>query len=322
MQQKAAVVVLATGGTIAGQATSPDEHIDYVSAQLGVDTLLASVPRRAGLRLEAEQVAQVDSKDMAFAIWRALAERIAWHLVRPEVAGIVVTHGTDTMEETAWFLARVIAPSRPVVLTGAMRPATARDADGPGNLADAIKLAALAVPAGVVVAMAGEVHSARDVHKAHPRRLTAFTSGERGPVAHIDKGGIRSLRLLPEEAQAVEPMQLPATDAAWPWVEIVTSGAGVDGRVVELLVAAGVDGIVVAATGNGMVHRRLEPALAAAAHAGVAVLRSTRCLDGSVVEPTPRRPEALPSAGDLTPQKARVELIVRLLGAGVRPRRA
>lgn len=323
MQQKAAVVVvLATGGTIAGRAASPDEHIDYASAQLGVHDLLAGLAVDAGVRIEAEQVAQVDSKDMDFAIWRALAARVGWHLARPEVAGIVVTHGTDTMEETAWFLARVVAACRPVVLTGAMRPATARDADGPGNLSDAILLAARAAPAGVVVAMAGDVHAARDVRKAHPQRLDAFSSGDRGPLARIANGRVRSLRTAPGEAPAIDDARLPDDVASWPWVEIVSSVAGADGRVVEVLEAAGVDGLIVAATGNGMVHSALVAALQAASRKGVAVLRSSRCLAGSIVEPAIRRAPTLPSAGDLTPPKARVELILDLLAKGVRPRRA
>jgi len=202
-----------------------------------------------------------------------------------------------------------------------MRPATARDADGPGNLSDAILLAAGGAPAGVVVAMAGAVHAARGVCKVHPQRLDAFGSGERGPLARIAKGRVRVRRSLPVESQAVEVGRLPQEIAAWPWVEVVNSGAGADGRVVGLLTAAGVDGIVVAATGNGTVHSALEAALQAASDAGVAVLRSSRCLYGSIVEPASRRAEALPSAGDLSPPKARVELILRLLAKGVRPRR-
>ena len=322
MQRKAAtVVVIATGGTIAGRAASADEHFDYVSAQLGVDDLLASLPSPAAVSVEAEQVAQVDSKDMTFAIWRRLAARIAHHLGRPEVVGVVVTHGTDTMEETAWFLARTLAPVRPVVLTGAMRPATARDADGPGNLEAALRLAAQGdAVAGVVVVMAGEVHAAHDVCKKHAQGLGAFSSGAAGPVARFVDGDPMPLRAAPVVARAIDASRLPVDTGAWPWVEIVGSGAGVDGRVVELLVAAGVDGIVVAATGSGTVHATLERALVAACAAGVAVLRSTRCLDGGVPVASLQRPQDLESAGDLTPAKARVELIVRLLAAGARPR--
>ncbi|HEY9237773.1 MAG TPA: asparaginase, partial [Burkholderiaceae bacterium] len=123
------VVVLGTGGTIAGTASDASDHIGYVAAQRGVGELLQAVPALtgagAGAAIESEQVAQLDSKDMTHAVWRELAQRCAHHLARPEVAGIVVTHGTDTLEETAWFLQRTLAPQRPIVLTAAMRPATA-----------------------------------------------------------------------------------------------------------------------------------------------------------------------------------------------------
>lgn len=331
MQQTAGtVVVIATGGTIAGQAASPDEQLDYVSARLGVDELLSALALPRDLTIEAEQLAQVDSKDMTFALWRGLAVQVAHHLARHDVAGVVVTHGTDTMEETAWFLARTVTPGKPVVLTGAMLPATSRAADGPSNLAAALRLAAhrQAVP-GVVVVMAGEVHAARDVRKACSHRPAAFSSGELGPIGRIVDGAPRPLRLARGVARVLDPAHVPADEALWPWVEIVASSAGVDGRTVELLVAAGVDGIVVAATGNGTVHARMEPALRRARAAGVAVLRSTRCLHGGIVEGAvqtaaqagPEGTEALESAADLSPHQGRVELIVRLLAAGATPRR-
>jgi L-asparaginase len=311
------IVVLGTGGTIAGRAASPDEHVAYTSAVLPVDRLLAALP--AGdddLVTKSEQVAQVDSKDMDFAIWRRLAEAVTRHLARAEVRGIVITHGTDTLEETAYFLARVVDASKPVVLTAAMRPASSREADGPRNLADAIAVAARAPAPGVVVVLGGEVHSARAVRKLHPTRLDAFSSGEHGALAAIDDGTIRPLRDWPHETQPIGLAALPEEPAAWPWVEIVTSGAGVDGRAVDLLLQGGVAGIVVAATGNGTLHRRLEQALVRAHGRGVAILRSTRCLDGGVAASDG---DALAAAGDLTPVKARVELILTLLRAVAMP---
>ncbi len=307
------VVVLGTGGTISGRAASPDDNLGYVAGTVGVDALVASAPAGAGVRTEAEQVAQLDSKDMDFATWRRLAERVAHHAARPEVAGVVITHGTDTMEETAYFLARVLAVAKPVVLTGAMRPATSREADGPHNLADAIAVAAAAGRAGVVVAFAGALHAARDVRKVHSSRLDAFASGEAGPLAAIVAGRLQARRPWPTgEATGLDV--LPPADAPWPWVEIVTSDAGADGRVVRALVAAGVHGVVIAATGNGSIHRELAAALeAATAQAGLPVLRATRCLDGGVAVKAGPAPFA--SAGDLTPVKARVELVLRLLGA-------
>ena len=308
------VVVLGTGGTIAGVAATPEDDLDYVAGQVGVGDLVTAardIADIAAVVVETEQLAQCDSKDMDFATWRWLALRIASHAARPEVAGVVVTHGTDTLEETAYFLSRVLVVTKPVVLTAAMRPATSAQADGPRNLADAIAVASRSEIAGVVVVIAGEVHAARDVRKAHTHRLAAFTSGERGPMARIEGGHATLLRdAVDVEAQALAIERLPAEDGAWPWVEIVTSDAGADGRAVEALRVAGVDGIVVAATGNGTVHGRLQHALRVAEAHGTAVVRSSRCLDGGIVDGAAA---VLASAADLTPVKARIELILSLL---------
>ncbi len=303
------VVVLGTGGTIAGSAASADDNLGYVAGTVGVGSLVASALHGGDVTVEAEQVAQVDSKDMDFAIWRRLAARVAHHVARREVSGVVVTHGTDTLEETAYFLSRVVATTRPVVLTAAMRPASSRQADGPQNLADAIAVAALDGRAGVVVAFGGSLHSAREVRKVHPYRLDAFSSGDAGPLARIEEGRLREFRAWPVQA-ASSVDRLPDALSDWPWVEIVTSTSGADARAIAALVEAGVDGIVVAGTGNGSLHRALEAALEAAVERGVSVLRSTRCLDGAIVEASPGR---FDSARDLTPVKARVELILQLL---------
>ena len=308
------VVILGTGGTIAGTAKDAADNVGYTAAQIGVAQLLAAVPALAGQALEAEQLSQIDSKDMGFAVWRALALRVAQQLARPEVAGIVITHGTDTLEETAYFLQRVLAPAKPVVLTAAMRPATALLADGPQNLLDAVTLARTAGSSGVVAVLAGEVHSALDVRKTHPYRLAAFGSGDAGPVAQVEEGRLRQHRPWPSgEALGVE--RLPADAARWPWVEIVTSHAGARPTLVESLVRAGVRGIVAACTGNGTLHHELEAALLAAQSAGVRVARSSRCLNGAVIASAG---QALPCAGALTPVQARVEMILALLEAGPR----
>lgn len=303
------VVVLGTGGTIAGTASSATDNVAYASAQVGVTQLLAGLGPD-GVRLEAEQVAQMDSKDMDFAVWRRLAGRVALHLAREDVAGIVVTHGTDTLEETAYFLHRILAPAKPVVLTGAMRPATSLQADGPQNLRDALAVASGGQAAGVVVVFAGSVHGGDVVRKIHPYRLDAFSSGDAGPIAWIEEGVLRRLRAWPT-GPALGVEALPDDVARWPAVEIVASGVGVGTAVVTALRAAGVRGLVVAGTGNGSLHRDLEAALHEAAAAGIAVLRSTRCLDGRIVGS--RAAEPLPSADGLTPAQARIELMLRLM---------
>ena len=311
------LVVLGTGGTIAGSAASADENVGYRAATLPVATLVASLALPQGIVVESEQVAQLDSKDMDFATWRRLAARVAAQLARPEVAAVVVTHGTDTLEETAYFLQRVLAPAKPVVLTAAMRPATSRLADGPQNLADAVAVAMAPGARGVVVVVAGSVHSALDVRKVHPYRLDAFGSGDAGAIARVEEGRLRRLRPWPGGGAATLGLhQLPSDASAWPWVAVVTSGAGADARSVRALVDAGCAGIVVAATGNGRVHVALEAPLREAMARGCAVLRSTRCLDGTVIDAEPSDTD-IPSAGALTPQQARVELIVRLLERGV-----
>jgi len=310
------LVVLGTGGTIAGSAASADENVAYRAATLPVATLVASLAVPEGIVVESEQVAQLDSKDMDFSTWRLLAERAGGHLARPEVAAIIVTHGTDTLEETAYFVQRVVAPAKPVVFTAAMRPATSRLSDGPQNLADAVAVATAADARGVVVVVAGTVHSAFDVRKIHPYRLDAFGSGDRGPIARVEEGRLRRFRPWPEGEAAKLPDRLPVDASAWPWVAVVTSGAGVDARAVRSLVDAGCAGLVVAATGNGRVHAALESALCEAIARGCDVLRSTRCLDGTVIDAAEASGTDIPSAGALTPQQARVELIVRLLERG------
>ena len=303
------VVVLGMGGTIAGRAGNALDNVGYTAGQVAVADLVAGLAPE-GIAVETGQVAQIDSKDMEASHWQALVAAIEGHLSRPEVSGIVVTHGTDTLEETAWLLHRVLAPQRPVVLTGAMRPATSRQADGPQNLRDALVVAAAREAAGVLVAFAGSVHGGDAVRKVHPYRLDAFSSGDAGAVARVEEGEVRWLR-SPPRGRALGAALLAA--GPWPWVEIVTSAAATDGRAIDALVAAGVRGIVAAGTGNGSLHHALEAALLAAQRRGVAVLRTTRCQDGRLVEGP--LPDALPSAGALTPQQARVELALRLLAA-------
>ncbi len=311
MQNK--VVILGCGGTIAGVAPDAGNDLSYRSASLSVDQLVSAAPGLAGLAIEAEQVAQVDSKDMTHAIWQALAQRVEHHVRRVDVSGVVVTHGTDTMEETAYFLHRVLAPGKPVVLTGAMRPANSRQADGPRNLADAVALARDegSGGAGVLVVMHGDVHGAADVRKVHPHRVDAFSSGDVGPVARFEEGRLRRLRAWPT-GEALGLSVVEGDVASWPVVEIVTSHAGASGALIDALARSGAQGIVLACTGNGSVHESIEQALERAAWGGIQVLRATRCMDGAVLEAADAAPK-WPSAAALTPPKARVELMLRLI---------
>jgi L-asparaginase len=314
------IVILGTGGTIAGTAAQAGDNLGYTAAQVGIQQLVAALPAPAddGCELFSEQVAQVDSKDMDFGIWRALAERVAHWLAQDEVRGIVITHGTDTLEETAFFLQQVLDPAKPVVLTCAMRPATALAPDGPQNMLDAVAVASQAGARGVVAVCAGVIHSAVDVQKVHTYRLDPYSSGDAGPLGFVEEGRLRLLRNWPSmpvgHAQAaIKTIASLADGRGWPRVDIVLNYAGADGRAVRALVADGVQGLVVAGTGNGTVHHALEAALLEAQSGGVRVVRATRCLDGRVL---PHAGDVLADAQGLSPVKARVALMLALLASG------
>ena len=316
--EKKKIVILGTGGTIAGTAASASDHIGYTAAQLGIAQLVAAVPEMTAgpCDLMTEQLAQVDSKDMDFDLWTRLAERVSHHLAQADVQGIVITHGTDTLEETAWFLQALLAPVKPVVLTCAMRPATALTPDGPQNLLDAVTVAMHPGVGGVLAVCAGVVHGALDVQKVHTYRLDAFSSGDAGPLAYVEQSGLRVLRNWPVAQISQSPAALKNIAALqpgqhWPRVDIVMSHAGADGAVVRALVADGVQGLVVAGTGNGSLHHALESALLQAQAAGVRVVRSTRCMEGRVLS---KPGEALPDSQGLSPVKARISLLLALLG--------
>jgi L-asparaginase len=303
------VVILATGGTIAGTAAASTDTTGYRAGALGVDALIAGVPALAEHRVEAESVAAIDSKDMDIATWQRLAGRVAHHLARAEVAGVVITHGTDTLEETAYFLHRVLAPAKPVVLTAAMRPASALSADGPANLLDAVTVAGTAGARGVSVVFAGAAWAAVGLRKVHTLQTSAFAGSDCGPIARLEGGVIRTFRAWPDGA-ALGLARIAAAPDAWPQVEIVFNHAGADGRLVDAAVAAGAAGLVVAGTGHGTVGTRLDAALARARAAGVRVTRASRCAFGPVLPHGDADHEA---AGELSAVQARVELQLALL---------
>ena len=301
------IVILGTGGTIAGTADYAGDNVGYTAAQRSVADLLACLPGLAGQPIEAEQVAQLDSKDLDCATWQLLARRAAAQLARPEVQGLVITHGTDTLEETAWLLQRVLAPAKPLVLVAAMRPATAVMADGPQNLLDALAVLRSPGAQGVLAVLAGRVHAAGRVRKAHTYRPDAFESGDAGPLGVVEEGLLRRFQPWPDSGPALGLALLAPAAGDWPWVEIVHSHAGAGPQAMLALLAAGVQGLVLAATGNGTVHRALQPALDRAAATGVPVWRCTRCAAGVLVGAG-----AGPAAA-MSPWQARVELMLTLL---------
>jgi L-asparaginase len=317
----ACVVVLGTGGTIAGRAEKPGDNVGYVAGQVAVEDLVGGLPSQGVCRLEMEQIAQINSKDMTLAVWQRLLARLAFHLACADVAGLVVTHGTDTLEETAFLLQTVLRPSKPVVLTCAMRPATALVPDGPQNLLDALAVAQHPDAAGVVVVCAGLVHSGLDVAKVHTYQPNAFDSGDAGPLARVEEGQLRIFRPWPSAVDSApfdaQMCQRVLDAAELPRVVLLSSHADGDGLLVQALLAFGaqhpqqaVRGIVVAGTGNATVHERLEAALLLAQQQGVRIWRSSRCARGPVLTHTG---QALTESSDLSPVKARLALALSLL---------
>ena len=312
------IVILGTGGTISGTAASAMDHTGYTAGQLGVADLLAGLPAActgAGKdRFIVEQLAQLDSKDMGFDVWVKLAQRVAHHLSQTEVQAVLITHGTDTLEETAYFLHALLRPAKPVVLTCAMRPATALVPDGPQNMMDALAVAETPGAVGVSVVCAGAVFGAKDVQKIHPYRLNAFGAGDAGPIAYVEEGRLRLIRPWPHASTGLEAgradLLARLAETHWPRVEVVMSHAGADGWVVRALVEAGVQGLVVTTTGNGTVHQDLEAALRMAMAQGVKVLRASRCTEGRLLEGVN---DALPAAPGLNSAKARIALMLALM---------
>lgn len=305
------VLILGTGGTIAGTASDPNRQWAYRAAQLSVEQLVAAVPELAHVPLATKQVAQVDSKDMGWITWQALGHAIEEAMADEAVSAIVVTHGTDTLEETACLLHALHDGRKPIVLTAAMRPASAPDADGPANLAHAVKVAKAAAQrgeGGVVAALAGCVWSARDVRKAHSHAIDAFDGGGAEPLDDLTSWPspeARGWRVL---------LETPSP----PRVELITSHADADGWLLDAALAhvhasgQALAGLVVACTGHGTVHEKLAQAMQRASDAGVAVWRSSRTARGGV---QPRDGDAWPAAGHWTPAQARVRLVLELISA-------
>jgi L-asparaginase len=314
------IVVLGTGGTIAGTAANAAASIGYVSAQIGIQSLLEQLPQSLPGHWQwvSEQVAQVDSKDMDHALWQKLVKRILhWQQIEG-VHAVLITHGTDTLEETAYFLHRVLQPSYPVVLTGAMRPSTFSQADGPQNMLDAGVVACDVHASGVMVVFAGDVHDARAVQKVHTQRLNAFDSGDIGPLARVQDRRVNWIRnpvetQLNKDINAIENIVF-SDPASWPWVAVLSSHVGASDNLVDALVSQGVRGLVVAGTGNGTLHVRLLTALKRAAERGVVVWRTSRCQNGPVLVPeNAQSGDEFPVAEGLNPYKARIDLMLHLM---------
>lgn len=309
------VVILATGGTIAGRGPSPLHTAGYKAGQLSVDDLTAAAPGLEQIaEISGEQVCNVASSALTEDIWLLLARRInEIFRTKPEVAGIVITHGTDTLEETAYWLNLVVRSRKPVVVVGAMRPATALSPDGPMNLVNAVRVAAApeARGLGVLVTMNDEVYAARDVTKTHASQLHTFRSQDLGALGSIDNGQV-SIYHAPTRQHTWQSEftvdQLPTL----PRVGIVYTHLGADEVTVDALAAAGYKGIVVAGVGSGHPTPKAREALRRAHESGIVVVRSTRVGNGRVLPLRPGASDRFVGADNLNPQKARVLLMLAL----------
>ncbi len=309
------VVVLATGGTIAGAQRARSAH-GYRSGVFSIESLIAAAPGVETLaRLDAVHVARIGSQDMSESVWRSLARRAEAALGRPDVAGVVITHGTDTMEETAYFLNLVLPSEKPVVLVGAMRPATAMSADGPMNLYNAVATAAHpgAGGRGVLVVANDEIHFAREVAKTNTTQVGTFKSTNRGLAGLVSSARIHFYGSPVRRHTAGSGFRL-AGNRALPRVDIVYAHAGMGRDLIDASVRAGARGLVLAGVGNGNLGAGAIAAAAAAARAGIAVVRSSRT-GGGVVERNIEMDDdrlGFIASDELNPQKARILLMLGL----------
>lgn len=309
------VRILATGGTIAGAGASASES-NYTAGKLGVDLLLAAVPQIHEIAtVQGEQIAKIGSQDMNDEIWLLLAERINELLADPEVDGIVVTHGTDTMEETAYFLNLTVKSDKPVVLVGAMRPSTALSADGPMNLLQAVATAANknAKNKGVMIVMNGKILSAHSAIKTHTLDVASFQGGDDGALGYVQgtKVFFQHQTLKRHTHQSVFDVK---GMKKLPKVGIVYSHSHVDEDVMTPFLHGNYKGIIHAGVGNGNIHKNVFPSLEKARKQGILVVRSSRVPVG----PTTQEAEVddakyqFIASMDLNPQKARILLMLAL----------
>ena len=309
---KPRIHLIATGGTIAGIASDPGETLRYAAGSLSAEQLVASVPPLQSLaELSVQQLWNLDSKDMTPEHWIALARATRDALRRPEVDGVVITHGTDTMEESALFLDLVLRSDKPIVFTGAMRPATALSPDGPMMLYCAVQLAASpeARGLGVVAAMNNRIHAARHLRKAHPTALDAFSSGEAGALGS----------LMPVHIHRRPPALAAPDDVSWldragkaPRVDLLLVGAGSAPDLLAACVVAGAQAVVLSLPGNCSLPGSWAHEVERAASQGVGVILASRTgeaahlrLHGPVHPP-------LQEGAWLTPVQARVHALTGL----------
>src|SRR5918993_1205930 len=312
---KPRIVIVATGGTIAGAAASTTAA-GYKSGAVAVDVLMAAVPQiKKFADVNGVQISSVGSQDMNDDLWVKLAIEVNRHLARPEVHGVVVTHGTDTMEETAYFLNLVIKSNKPVVLTGSMRPSTSLSADGPLNIYNAVGVASdpRAKGRGVLVVANDDIHGARAVTKRHSTDVQTFVSPEVGLIGVVlfdDREFSRS----PSRAHTTATPFKVEADEILPRVDIIYAHAGMSPDLIDAAVANGAKGLVIAGVGDGNMTTPALEAVKKAVAKGIVVVRSTRVGEGVVrrnIELDDDKAGTV-AAKELNPAKARVLLKLAL----------
>ncbi len=316
-QQKLAnVVILATGGTIAGAGASAANSATYQAAKLGVDKLIAGVPELADLaNVRGEQVMQIASESISNDDLLKLGKRVAELAESKDVDGIVITHGTDTLEETAYFLNLVEKTDKPIVVVGSMRPGTAMSADGMLNLYNAVAVASdkQSRGKGVLVTMNDEIQSGRDVSKAVNIKTEAFKSAW-GPMGMVVEGKSYWFR-LPAKRHTVNSEFDIKQISSLPQVDIAYGYGNVTDTAYKALAQNGAKALIHAGTGNGSVSSRVVPALQELRKNGVQIIRSSHVNQGGFVLRNAEQPDDKNDwvvAHDLNPQKARILAMVAM----------
>ncbi|HAA1573948.1 L-asparaginase [Campylobacter jejuni] len=311
---KSRIAILGTGGTIAGFIDSTIATTGYMAGAIDIDVLIKAVPQIRDLAdISWEQIANIDSSNMCDEIWLRLAKKIA-KLFAEGIDGVVITHGTDTMEETAYFLNLTIKSDKPVVLVGAMRPSTAISADGPKNLYNAVALVANkeAKNKGVMVAINDKILSARGVVKTHSLNVDAFSSPDFGDLGYIVDGKVFFYNNVTKAHTKNAPFDVSKLTSL-PKVDILYSysndGSGVAAKA---LFEHGTKGIVVAGSGAGSIHKNQKDVLKELLKKGLKVVVSSRVVAGCVAVSDSDEKLGFISAEDLNPQKARVLLMLAL----------
>jgi L-asparaginase len=309
------IALIATGGTIDSLGTDRLDLAFYTETgrRLADGDLLRSLPEVAAIA-EVEEVPYPRTPSYALTPddWMALGALVQ-RTVDRGCDGVVITHGTNTLEETAFFLHLMVRSDKPVVLTGAMRPANGLGSDGALNLLRAISVAAAPSSAGLgcVVVMDGTIHAARDVTKTATFRLDAFQSPDAGPLGYVDADGTIVMPRRPPPHDPIGPWSVHTVDRL-PRVDLVTSYLGADGVLIDAAVAAGARGLVSAGTGAGRATRAEDDALDRARDGGVVICQASRVGSGRVARSPLMRQRGMVAAGDLPPWKARILLALCL----------